>query len=694
MMFVLACGATIVLSSFLLFLVQPILAKQILPWFGGTSAVWTTCMVFFQCALLAGYLYAHWLQGRTRTVQRVVHLALLAAALLLALPIIPDATWKPTDDGDAALHILGLLVATVGLPYLSLAATSPLLQRWLSHALPAASRQQVYRLFAWSNAGSLVALLAYPFLVEPWLDAVAQSWAWSAGYGVFALVCACVAWRATSAPVAGAAGGVAPGPDTRGDDAAAVAPGWGRYLRWTVLAMVPSAFLLAVTTHMTQNIASIPFLWIVPLSLYLLSFMLVFEGRGGQGFYAATASRVRWWLPTLAATVAMTWALSASNGVLHIKYALPLFAVGLLLACVVCHGELAVSRPAPQYLTRFYLCMSLGGALGGLGVGLVAPQVFSAYWELPGLLLAVAVIGVVAGLQLQPRRMRWWALPAVAALGGVAWFTLAYVREVREDSIAASRNFYGLLRVTQQGTGELQMRRLLHGTIMHGEQFTADKARGLPTSYYGSTSGVGRALDTLGERGSLRVGSVGLGTGTLLSYMREGDQMVVYELDGQVVQAARAWFRYLADTPVVPDMRIGDARLSMERELAAGRSGGYDLIAVDAFSSDAIPVHLMTREALGVYLQHLKPDGLVAFHISNRYLDLAPVVAQVAAAHGMQAWQIADSPTAAHLSYTDWVLVGRAIPEKLQETGWALPPMPAAPLWTDAYNNLLRVLKF
>ena len=694
MLFAIACGATIVLSSFLLFLVQPILAKQILPWFGGSSAVWTVCMVFFQCALLAGYVYAHWLQGQSRRVQRGLHLALLAAALL-TLPIVPDAAWKPAGDADAALTILGLLLATVGLPYASLATTSPLLQRWLSRTLPADAQRQVYRLFAWSNAGSLAALLAYPFLVEPWFDSLAQSQAWSVAYGVFALGCAWVTWRATSADLppeaSAAASGGADGVDMR-------VPGLRDYAVWTLLAMLPSAFLLAVTTHMTQNIASIPFLWIVPLSLYLLSFMVVFDGRGGRGGYAGPVAQRLWLLPTLAAVVAMAWALSANGGVLHIRYALPLFAGGLLLVCVMCHGELAALRPAPRHLTRFYLCLSLGGAMGGLGVGLVAPQVFSGYWELPGLLLAVALVGVVAGWRAGLGRWQWRALPlaaALAAVGGVGWYSVAYARAQHAGNLAASRTFYGMLRVTEHGSGEHQMRRLLHGTIMHGEQFTDAAQRRRPTSYYGEHSGIGRLLHHLGDRGPVRVGSVGLGTGTLMSYVRPEDHYVVYELDAQVVAAARTWFRFVADAPAAPEIRLGDARLSMERELAAGQPGRYDVIAVDAFSSDSIPVHLMTREALAVYMAHLAPGGVVAFHVSNRYLDLAPVVAQLAQAHGLSAWQIEDNPTEEdHLSFTDWVLVGREIPKGLQDTGWAPEPAPGAPLWTDTYNNLFKVLKF
>lgn len=692
MLITLACGATIVLSSFLLFLVQPILAKQILPWFGGTSAVWTISMVFFQCALLAGYLYAHWLQGRPRRVQRIVHLALLAAALV-SLPIVPDPSFKPAGDADAAQGILMLLLVTVGLPYMSLAATSPLLQRWLSQVVAPGSQRQVYRLFAWSNAGSLAALLAYPFAVEPWFDSGLQSRAWSLAYGVFALGCAGVAWRATRPAAAGtAAGGLG-----QAEVPPVPVPGLGRQAVWILLAMLPSALLLAVTTHMTQNIASIPFLWIVPLALYLLSFMLVFEGRGGQGWYQGPVARRLWLIPTLALTVAMAWGLSASQGVLHIRTAIPLFACGLFLVCVMCHGELAALRPAPQHLTRFYLCLAIGGAMGGLGVGLLAPRVLSAYWELPALLLAAALVGLLAGWRAGLGRWSLRAIPLVAAVfatGAVAGYGLLYVRDQHAGNIAAARSAYGMLRVTQQGSGEREVRRLLHGTIMHGEQYTAPERRRLATTYYGQSSGIGRVLTHKSADGPLRVGSIGLGTGTLLSYAREGDDYVVYELDAQVVRAARHWFRYMADAAVTPDLRMGDARLSMERELAEGRPGRYDVIAVDAFSSDAIPVHLLTREALGVYLSHLAEGGLVVFHVSNRYLDLAPVVARLAAEHGMASWKIEDNPAEDHLSFTSWIIVGRVIPEALQQTGWALLADADTPLWTDQYNNLFKALRF
>jgi spermidine synthase len=689
MLVAIATGATIVLSSFLLFLVQPILAKHLLPWFGGGSAVWTVSLVFFQCALLAGYLYAHWLQARPLRVQRWLHLLLLAAAVL-SLPIVPAAHLQPAGEDEAARGILLALVLTVGLPYVSLAATSPLLQRWLSRSLDPAGQHRVYRLFAWSNAGALAGLLAYPLGIEPWTDVVQQSQAWSLAFAVFAFACAGVAWHATS-DRADRADRLARVPAQH-----AAAPSWRRQWAWVVLALLPSALLLAVTTHMTQNIAAIPFLWVVPLGLYLLSFMLVFEGRGGQGWYLGVLARRLWLLPMLVLLMAMAWGLSASGGVLHIHTAIPLYATGLWLVCMVCHGELAGLRPPAQHLTRFYFCMALGGALGGLGVGLLAPAVLDAHWELPGLLLAVAAVGLWAGWRAGAGRWSWRLLPltmACAAVLGVAWYSLQYRQDQRADRLAGLRNTYGTLRVTQHGQGDDAVRRLLHGTILHGEQYTSAAARRMATSYYAETSGVGRLLIAKAQAGPLRVAAVGLGTGTLLRYARAGDAYTVYELDPKVVQVARQWFHFIEDAAVVPALRLGDARLSLQRALDTDGPGGYDVIAVDAFSSDAIPVHLLTREALALYLAHLAPDGVVALHLSNRYLDLAPVVARLATEAGLVAWQIEDSPSDTRLSFTNWVLVGRQIPAELQEVGWPAQAPPGTPRWTDQYNDLWSVLK-
>jgi len=709
---------TIALSAFLLFLVQPIIAKQILPWFGGTSAVWTMCMVFFQVALLGGYAYAHALANRVapRT-QAVVHMALLAASLLF-LPIVAREALKPGGEEDAALAILLLLAATIGLPYFLLSSTGPLLQRWIAHRF---AEKSVYRLFALSNAGSLLGLLAFPFLIEPFSSSTTQAYVWSGAYAVFAIACAAVAWRTQGAPSAaaspaaaapvvvatapapppnGKAAGKAAGRAAAKSAAAAAAPapapaedrapGAADYGLWLALSALGSVILIASTSHITQNIASVPFLWVLPLTLYLLTFILAFEGRGGRGWYERN-----WWLfPTMLLVVAMAWGLSANRGVMDIGVATPLYAIGMFFACMFCHGELAQAKPSPKYLTHFYLTLAAGGALGGLSVGLVAPRVFPAYFELPLALLALTALAT------------WLALgnrvllgPAVVATIATAYSGWVYIDFLKENTIVMERSFYGTLRVRESGEGEKNQRRLLHGVIVHGEEFTskADWARE-PGTYYGRTSGVGLAIAARQAAGPVRLGFVGLGIGTLSAYGRGGDEIRFYEIDPQVIDLAKNYFGYLGATRAKVDFEIGDARLSLEREFRRNGGRRYDVMAIDAFSSDAIPVHLLTREALELYARHLSPNGIIAVHISNRFLDLKPVLANIAAATGLTAVLIDDSPEGNTTSWaTDWVLLARD-PHVLAHPIIAkraepLEPVPQYSLWTDRFNNLLDVLK-
>lgn len=763
-------GITIVTSAFLLFLVQPIIAKQILPWFGGSAAVWTTCVVFFQAVLLAGYAYAHGLTRRAPRTQAFTHIALLALSIA-ALPIIASSAWKPTPETDPTWRILGLLVATIGLPYFLLSSTGPLIQKWFAedrdHAAHAAS---VYRLFALSNAGSLVGLLIYPFVVEPYAPLAAQSWGWSAGYGLFALACGACAWRARRThALMKFDDEVAPhGVDSSAVDSSAVvsdaivsdaivsnaAPGIGRYMFWLGCAALGSLLLLALTNHITQNIASIPFLWVLPLSLYLLSFVVVFEGRAGRGWYAR-----RWWLgPVLAAVVAMAWALTTHRGVLGIYAAIPIYSVGLFFACVFCHGELAASKPAPAYLTQFYLCLSAGGAVGGLFVALVAPKLFNNYWETPLALVGVCALGLFA---VRERRATAWAIGsllgviaavlifvaagdsplesmaasvreampghassafvvvlviavalifivatwrkwplaiAIAALACTGFYSWKYYRFLSEDTRHASRNFYGTLRVKQSEAGPLQQRRLLHGVILHGDQYTAPDKRRMPTTYYGPGSGIALALRELrAEHAPLDVAMIGLGTGTLTAWGKAGDRYRIYELNPAVFAVARRDFTYLADSQAAITPVLGDARLSMERELADGSAVLFDVIAVDAFSSDSIPVHLITREALAVYLRHLKPDGVIAFHVSNRFLKLAPVVAQLADDADLDAVNVIDDPSEAAYSNSEWVLVTRNQEfldrDVVLAASSEIDAIPGLPIWTDQFNNLFKILK-
>ena len=679
---------TIALSAFLLFLVQPIIAKQILPWYGGTSAVWTTCMVFFQVVLLGGYAYAHALTSRTGArSQARVHIVLLAVSLLF-LPIVVGEALKPGGEEDAALSILWLLAATIGLPYFLLSSTGPLLQRWIAHRFP---EKTVYRLFALSNFGSLLGLLAFPFLIEPFAPSVTQAYVWSAAYAVFALACAATAWqaqRALSAHVGEplAAGAAATASAHSAADAAPVA---GDYALWLALSALGSVLLLSTTSHITQNIASVPFLWVLPLTLYLLTFVLAFEGRGGRGWYER-----RWWLfPTLVLVVAMSWGLSASRGVLDIGLAVPLYSVGLFFACLFCHGELAHAKPSPRYLTHFYLTLSAGGALGGMAVGLLAPRIFPAYFELPLALFALAALA--SRLVMRNRTLIGPALVATAATAYSGWH---YVDFVQEGTIVMQRSFHGTLRVRETGGGEQQVRRLLHGVILHGEQFTRAEDRLEPGTYYARSSGIGLAIAARQAKGPVRMGFVGLGVGTLSAYGRAGDELRFYELDPQVIDVAQRHFTYLRSTRATLDFEIGDARLSLERELKRGGPRGYDVLAIDAFSSDSIPVHLITREAIELYARHIAPDGIIAVHISNRFLDLKPVLANIAQATGLTARLVSDSPQDDRTaSSTDWVLLARdaAVLEHpaIAARAEPLPPVPGFSLWTDQFNNLLDVLK-
>jgi spermidine synthase len=672
-------AATVLLAAFLLFQVQPIIAKLILPWFGGSAAVWTVCVLFFQLLLVAGYLYAHWLvRGVGARAQTLVHIALLAAGVA-ALPILPDAAWKPVGEADPSLRILALLAASVGLPYFLLATTSPLVQTWYARgragALP-------YRLYALSNLGSMLALVSYPFVVEPWLPTRVQALGWSGAFVAFAAVCAALAWRVR----------VLPAELDAADAAPAAPPGRASYALWAGLAAAASVLLLAVTSHLSQNVAPIPFLWVLPLALYLLSFILCFEGRGWY--------QRRYYLPLAAAGfvgVCVTLHRDYQNPQLALL--VPLYATTLFVACMACHGELARRKPHPRHLTAFYVAISVGGALGGAFVGLAAPRVFPDLYELPvgmiatAVLVGVAVAGDRAGFRSAAARQATVVATAlfVGGLGTALAWTYA---DLASGTRVVARNFYATLRVSDSGSGLDEARLLTHGTITHGKQFRDPTRRDWPTTYYGETSGVGRAIAALGAAGPLRIGVVGLGTGTLAAYGRAGDAIRIYELNPQVIELALREFTYLADSKAQVEIVLGDARLSLEREPPQG----FDLLAVDAFSSDAIPVHLLTAEAFAVYLRHLKTGGVLAVHISNRYLDLKPVLKAAAAKFGKTVQLVDDESDTEKGTYgTTWVLFadspevfGR---EPLKDAAASLEADRPVRLWTDDYSDLYAILK-
>jgi len=667
-------GATIFLSSFLLFLVQPLIARLILPWFGGSAAVWTTCMLFFQALLLAGYAYAHLLAKYSRRrIEALVHTALLLGAVV-TLPISPSEAWKPSGSEDPVALILLLLGVSVGLPYFLLAANSPLLQAWFTRARPG---ENPYRLFAVSNLGSLIALLGYPFLVEPFLGGHGQVVLWSWLFAGFALLCVLVAWRTPVAPPVAEAEITALGPLAKSD-----------VVLWLALSATGSVLLLAVTNHLTQNVASVPLLWLAPLTLYLATFIIAFEGKGWY--------RPDWLWPILLVWIgAMGWLLVDNDFQFDLPVQLAIFLPGLFLGCLFCHGELYRLRPAPARLTGFYLAISAGGALGGLLVAVLAPLVFTGYYELGAGLVALGLLAAIrfAGVNLFARYASLAALLGIAACA--AYDGMRYQRDVR----VATRSFYGVLRVKEYGVPneDSHLRRLVHGAIMHGEQYLGDEqSRRMLTTYYHQDSGIGAAIRSVGERPA-RIGIIGLGTGTIAAYGRTGDIYRFYDIDSRVMQIALHEFTYLTDSKAKVELALGDARLTLEREPPRN----FDVLAVDAFSSDAIPVHLITREALAVYLKHVKPDGIVAFHVSNRFLDLIPVVARIASENGAHAVLVRDDPDEEsdhRRSRTDWVLVSRDAAAlrrpAIVERGAVEPEdQPDWRTWTDDYSNLIQILK-
>jgi hypothetical protein len=667
-------AAAIFLGAFLLFLIEPMIAKAILPWFGGAAAVWTTCLLFFQGMLLGGYLYSDRLasfRSKPRN-QALWHLALLWASVFL-LPISPSQRWKPTAADDPTFRILGLLLATIGLPYLLL-STGPLLQAWYARQQPAAAP---YRLFAVSNAGSLLGLLSYPILLEPFFTTRRQFQCWSVLYSGFVLLVTAAGVRyvrARNFEAASRAAGTAP-------------PSWDVHLFWIAFPACSSLLLLAVTNHLSRNVAPIPFLWVLPLALYLLSFILCFER---EAFY-----KRGWYLRLLlVAFAAMVCALSGLGEAVGLPALVAIFAGGLFVCCIVCHGELARLKPAAEHLTRYYILVAFGGAVGGAFVALIAPRIFCDNTELPAGLVLCLLLPSLILLRSTPLQ-RVLLVSIGVALAGVL-YALLYSGAFRPESRLVARNFYGVLRVQDHlgSDPSRATRELRSGTINHGQQFLAPERRRRPTAYYGPTSGVGLALLHCRRDLPQRVGVIGLGAGVLASYARAGDYYRFYEINPLVVGLAHTHFTFLRDSPAPIDVVLGDGRLCLEREAAQN----FDILAVDAFSGDAIPVHLLTREAFLVYFRHIKQNGILAVHISNRYLDLAPIVQLAVQAFGRRAIVIENrpDPEAAILRST-WVLAAlqlEDLPQPAIRDVESHRPIPAGTRpWTDDYSNIFSILR-
>ena len=671
---VLPYALTIFLSAFLLFLVQPIIAKQILPWFGGSSGVWTTALVFFQSVLLAGYAYADWTMRLGVRRQMLLHLALLGISLA-SLPILASTGWKPRGDEEPTLRILLLLTATIGLPYFLLSTTTPLLQSWYWRRFRSAVP---YRLFALSNFASLLALLGFPVLFEPWLDLTQLGWGWSALYILFVGACAATGWMSMRAAVAVADDAVAP---SATPGASATRLGLGVQLNWLALAAMGSVMLLAVTNHVTQNIASVPFLWVLPLSIYLTTFILTFD-------------HPRWyqrWFFVLALAIFVPW-MAYLIPSLDLKLAVPVFLGGLFVACMFCHGELARRKPDPRHLTRFYLMLSVGGAVGAVLVAIIAPLTLPGYLEVN---IALVLLSLVMLVQIGGRS-RWIALCVAGATG---YFAVQGAQEYSRDTRVMERDFYGVVR-TRDRDEPVPYRSMLHGGIVHGGQLLGDAFRNIPSDYFGPGSGYGRLFAALNdERPRPRhVGIIGLGAGVVASYGRAGDAFVFYEISPRVLDVANTEFSFLRDTAARTSVVMGDGRLSLERE--APRR--YDVLGIDAFAGDSIPMHLVTREAMALYVRHLAPDGVIVFQATNRYIDLLPVVKRLASEFGMEAVLVSDSPSHTSgpefwLSSTDQILVTRdkALLNNaaLRDVAKPIEDRPDLKTFTDAHHNLFRILK-
>ncbi len=707
--------ATIFLSAFLLFLVEPLIGKALLPWFGGTPSVWSTCLLFFQVMLLCGYLYSHLLVSRFATARQMkIHLGVLVAAaavlaaqgLLWGAPLLPGAALKPNDSLHPIGRVLSLLSLTVGLPFFALSTTGPLLQAWFARAFPGRS---AYRLYALSNVGSFLALLGYPFAIEPALALRAQGWLWALGFGLFAGGMIASGIAVVRSRGEGDRGVAALGPAPERAPSPPVSS--SEFAFWTALAACPSIMLLAVTTQLSQEVAVSPFLWILPLALYLLTFVLCFES---DRWYSR-----RLFLPAVSILLLAGFVIALRQRSLTIGWQLGGFLLILFATSMFCHGELARRRPGPEHLTRFYLAVSLGGAIGGLSVPLLAPLLFRDFFELDvsfvlAWILAMAVLARDKGSTLFGPRA---TLARIAVAGELLLmiFLVAVRTEFWETRLVwSARNFYGLLGVYRSCDEPSPERSApncaqveMHGRTEHGRQVTnaADAGRQrLPTTYYTPNAGVGRALESHPRRlegATLKVGVIGLGVGTLATYARRGDQFRFYEINPAVVEQASPGgrFTFLADSAGSVETVLGDARLSLERELRDTGSARFDVLVVDAFSSDSVPAHLLTHEAFELYKAHLAgPESILAIHVSNVVLDLVPLVWSLGDAAGLACRHIENLPAkgAVYEFPTDWMLLSSSA-AALDSPGIARsgvrPRRGHVRAWTDDYTNMLAVLR-
>jgi hypothetical protein len=676
-------GIAVFTSAFLLFLIEPIVAKQILPWLGGSSAVWMTCLVLFQILLLFGYLYAHWTTRNANTKQQLLrHRVLLAVAALLTLVQLRYPLSLEKASQHPVLAIFAYLGAAIGLPFLLLASTSPMLQVWMARQEHSRVR---YRLFALSNAGSLLALLLYPTAIEPYLTLRAQAVAWSVAFTLLAVLFLFLDGRNDELSSDEAA------QDDVAEVAAPAATSFQRWL-WFLLPMVAAMQLSAVTEYLTQNVAAIPLLWILPLAVYLLSFILAFQ---------APRLFQRWLMIRLLAVMlaSLGYMLTKTDMSLPIVVSIVFFLLEALIACWFFHSEAyALRPPRTDEATSFYLLMSAGGVAGSFFVGIACPLLFNANYDIGIVFMATAAATLVVTWRPAPNGTGGWAqrlLWSTATVLMLALLVMMHTAFTRGAKIEL-RNFYGSLRVKETHTPPqaFLVRTLSNGSIDHGTQWFAPELRRNPTTYYAHNSGIGLTLENCCAGRAKRVGVIGLGAGTLAAYGEPGDRFTFYEINPAVQPVAEHLFTYLRESGAQINFVEGDARISLESEPPQG----FDVLAVDAFTGDAIPLHLLTREALALYAKHLAPGGVVAFHVSNQYLNLAPALSLLAAEAGMTAREVQSPLNESRGEFAStWVLVTRnqdflRLPP-IANAGRPIAAVPGLRLWTDNYSSLLPILR-
>lgn len=691
-------AVSIFLSAFLLFQIEPMIGRLILPWFGGTSAVWSTALMFFQVLLTGGYAYAYWLTGRGQNRKRVmIHIALLAASLIAVLiwgfiwksPLTFSLGWQSPSTANPIWEICKLLGVSIGPPFFLLATNSTLMQAWFHRAYP---HRTPYALYALSNAGSILGLVSYVLIVEPALTLHAQRIAWSVGYLVFVLLVSYGAYHILQ---------LKSETEEAPSEELVSKPGTGTRVMWIALSACASIMLLATTSQLTQEVAVIPFLWVLPLTLYLLTFILAFSS---ERWY----SRQVFIFIFVGVTILFGRALML-GALLGVPTQVIFLSGGLFTTCWVLHGELYRLRPHPRYLTSFYLLVSVGGAIGGVSVTLIAPIVFKGYWELPlGFALSWILFALVNVInKAEVRRTKLQILNSTLILYGVvfaAMLAYQYIAVDFSDRILMERNFYGVLRVTKTQIGEpgLDVNQMTHGITVHGVQFVSPQFRDQPTTYYTQHSGVGLGILYHPQRGQrMRVGVLGLGIGTLAAYGQTGDVYRFYEINPAVIKLAEGdggYFSYLKDSLADVEIVPGDARLSLARELAEGSSQNFDLLALDTFDSDSVPVHLIDKQAFEIYLQHLKPNGILAVHISNRHFDFVPVVWKMAQFFDLHMVLIREPGDDFGSLSSDWILLSRDAhvldnPQISQYATNLDEYTTNIQLWTDDYSNLIQILR-